>query len=447
MLAVSFSCVRYNGVTYIPADYETRDDSVTPPGDRKIWIPLTRKALQQKAAIQFDTLFNSDSELANFDFMVAQCAIQYMTQADSLLIKTKDGLRELKEDGQLHEPTGRFVPNALPILLNEDPDDKTEVMCVLTEWLNSEEEAVALLRHMATALAPGWSAVKYVLLLGDGRNGKSVLLSMLESVLGIENRSTVSRQEISEKSPVVTELLGKLVNVVYDGVAVYLKDSGHEKSLIAGEPVGIRRLYSSELTVVQTNALFMEGLNKEPKSSDKSSALQARITRFWFPNVYPDDLLFREQMLSEKILGAFLSLLIDNYVKKADKAVMLAPTRTSINLQLEHMLANSMGMQFIAHLEMTDPLGANSLIDLTAAEMTSKFQSWRIKEGDISVWSETAVIELFRPVLVTERKSKRIAGTVKKIRVVTEFKKETLLFMESLNEEEENASTTTVVED
>jgi len=266
-------------------------------------------------------------------------------------------------------------------------------------------------------------------------------------VLGIENRSTVSRQEISEKSPVVTELLGKLVNVVYDGVAVYLKDSGHEKSLIAGEPVGIRRLYSSELTVVQTNALFMEGLNKEPKSSDKSSALQARITRFWFPNVYPDDLLFREQMLSEKILGAFLSLLIDNYVKKADKAVMLAPTRTSINLQLEHMLANSMGMQFIAHLEMTDPLGANSLIDLTAAEMTSKFQSWRIKEGDISVWSETAVIELFRPVLVTERKSKRIAGTVKKIRVVTEFKKETLLFMESLNEEEENASTTTVVED
>lgn len=444
-LAVSFECVRYNGVTYIPADYETRDTSVTPAPERKIWIPFTRLSLQQMAAVQFNTLFNSDSELANFEFMVAQCSTQHHAPATSLLIKTFYGLRELKEDGKLHEVTGAFIPNALPVQLNDNEDDKAEVMCVLEGWLNSEEEAIALLRHMATALAPGWSAVKYVLLLGDGRNGKSVLLGMLESVLGLENRSSVSRQEISEKSPVVTELLGKLVNIIYDGVAVYLKDSGHEKSLIAGEPVGIRKLYSSEQTVVQTNALFMEGLNREPKSSDKSSALQARITRFWFPNTYPDDLIFRERMLSEKILGAFLSLLIDNYVKKVDKAVMLAPTSTSLALQLDHMLTNSLGLQFVSHIDTADPLGVESLLDITTAELTSRFQSWRIKEGDITVWSEPDVVELFRPVLVTERKSKRISGDVKKVRIVTELKKETLLFVESLKGEEDD-STVTVVE-
>jgi hypothetical protein len=132
-------------------------------------------------------------------------------------------------------------------------------------------------------------------------------------------------------------------------------------------------------------------------------------------------------------------LLIDNYVKSSDKAVMLAPTSTSLSLQLDHMLANSRGLQFIAHMELTSPLGAADLMGLDMAEVASKFTSWRVKENDLAVWSEPDVVELFRPVLVTERKSKRVGSTVKKIRVVTSFKKETLLFIESLRGEEDDA--------
>ena len=435
ILATSFSCVRYNGVTYIPTDYETGDDTVTPEEERRIWTPLTQTEIQRKAKSQFGTLFLTESELSSFEFMVAQCCIQHMEQVTSLLIKTEDGLRELREDGKLYLPTGSFVPNTLKPQLNTDPTDKAEMLRILSEWLDSEEEALALLRHLATALAPHWSAIKYVLLLGDGRNGKSVLLSMLQKLFGTENCSQVTRQEISEKSPVVTELNGKLLNLVYDGMALYLKDSGQEKSLIAGEPVGVRRLYASQLTTVQTNALFLEGLNKEPKSSDKSSALQARIVRFWFPNTYEDDLGFQEKMLSERYLGALLSLLIDNYVKKQDKAVMLAPTKASLRLRLEHMYTNSLALQFLYYKELTDPLGAESVIDLTAPELLSQFTSWRVKEGDIGSWSEPDVVELFRPIAVMDRISKRFGSQVRKVRTVVEFKKDTLAFLEGMKEE------------
>lgn len=432
LLAESFSLVMHDNVLYLPVDYKSGYEEVNVDPLRTIWLPLSPQGVQRRALQQFDTLFQSSMEELNFHYMVCQSARQFTGDVSGLLVRTPDGLKELRGDGQLHEPNGEFVPNCLPVMLNSDEADKAEVMSVLTEWLGSEEEAVALLRHLATALAPDWSAVKYVLLLGDGRNGKSVLMSMVQRLFGWENCSHVTRQEISKASPVVTEVQGKLVNIIYDGMAEYLRDSGNEKSLIAGEPVSIRKLYSSQTTMVKTNALFIEGLNKEPKSSDKSTALQARIIRFWFPNVYKDNLMFMDHMLSDRMVGALLALMIDNFVRKEHKAVMLAPTSTSVSLQLEHMHANSLAIQFLTHIEDKDPLGADGLIGLNFSEVATRFQSWRINEGDLNPWSEPDIFELFRPVVLVDRKSKRVNNKPRKVKVLTGFKPDAIAFLESL---------------
>lgn len=447
VLASSYSYVRHGHVIYVPTDYETGDDSVTPPPERTCWLPVTREYLRRKALTQFDTLFETEQSLASFEFMVGQVAQQNDDHITSLLVRTKDGLRELKEDGKLYEPTGKFIPNTLKPMLNDDPADKAEVMGVISNWLNSEEEAVAMLRHFATALVPHWSAVKYVLLLGAGRNGKSLMMHMLQAIFGSENCSMITRQEISDKSSVITALNGKLLNVVFDGQAVYLKDSGTEKSIVAGERVSIRKLYSSEHTPVQTKALFVEGLNREPKSSDKSTALQSRIIRFWFPNVYDVDDEFWVRMMSEQMIGALLSLLIDNYVRPKEAAVMLAPTSAALELQLEHMFENSYGLQFIKFIEETDSEGADVLIDMEFSELVQRFQAWRIKENDLRPWPEPEVLNVFRPSLYTDRKSRRVGGVPRKVRIITAFTKETLQFIETLRGEDADVDTASVVED
>lgn len=435
-LARGFNLVRYRSTTYMPTDYETGENDPLPEPERTVWVQLNRDAVRRLASSQYDVLFSSDGELASFDFMVSQNSRQVDGPITTLLVRTEGGLRELRSDGKLHDPTGWFVPNTLAPMLNEDADDKEEVFDTISEWVNSDEEAHALLAHLATALAPGWSAVKYVLLLGEGRNGKSLMLKMVQSVFGGMNVSNVTRQHISEQSPVVCELNGKLLNIVFDGRSEYVKDSGLEKSLIAGEPVPIRKLYESTPTLVQTNALFVEGLNREPKSTDKSLALQKRLMRFQFPNVYALDHSFEKKCLSERALGAFLALLIDHYVLEDTVAVALAPTQRAMELQLEHMFVNSMGLQFLKHVELTDALGIDALVGVTLSELASQFQSWRLKENDISNWAEPDVVALFQPIIHTERKGVRVDGKPRKVRVVSGLKDEALAFIESLKGEE-----------
>lgn len=447
-LASGHNLVRYRNTTYVPADFETRAYDVPPDADRTIWLPLSRLDLQQMAKHMFSTIFGNDGELASFDFMVSQVATLQAEVIEELLVRTHEGLRRLTADGQLEAPTGEFVPNTLVPMLNEDEAVKAHVFSVVEEWLDSAEEAESLLSHLATCLSPGYSAVKYVLLLGEGRNGKSVLLKMLQALFGFDNVSTVTRQQISEQSPVVCELNGKLLNIVMDGRAEYLKDSGTEKSLIAGEPVPIRRLYESTPTMVLTNALFVEGLNREPKSNDKSSALQKRLVRFQFPNVYPLNHKFEREMLKEETLGAFLSLLIDRYVPEDDVATRLAPTTKALELQLEHMYINSLGLQFLKYVEDTDPLGVAGLFGETPTELAKRFCSWRIHENDLGAWSEPDVLTMLSPLIHTDRKSVRVDGAPRKIRVVSSLKPEAQAFIESLKgEEEDEALIHALVED
>ncbi len=431
-LAHGLNLVRYRSITYIPADYETRETSVPPGPDRTIWLPLTRETIRRLAAAQFDTLFGSDSELSSFDFMVAQSAIQMDKAVSSLLVRTNSGLMELEDTGQLVPATGEFRPNSLVPMLNEDQAEKGRVFDVISGWLDSDEEAESLLRHLATSLSPGWSAVKYVLLLGEGRNGKSVMLKMLHKLFGSDNVSNVTRQMISEQSAVVTELNGKLLNIVYDGRAEYLKDSGTEKSLVAGEPVPIRRLYESSATTVQTNALFIEGLNREPKTHDKSTALQKRLVRFQFPNVYALDHKFERSMMTDESLGALLSLLIERYVTEDRLAEALAPTTKAMELQLEQMYANSIGLQFLKYIEESPGLGAAGLVGSPMSDLVQQFHAWRLKENDLGTWAEPDVHALFLPLLNTERKAVRIDGQPRKVRVVTSYKIEAQAFIDSL---------------
>ena len=445
-LADSFKLVRHRGVTYIPADFETREVAVTPDIERRMWMPMSREDIRRMAANQFQTLFGSDSELAAFDFMVAQNAQPVDNPVDALLVKTKAGLRKLDGAGQLVEVDGQFVPNTLVPRLNEDLPAQVEVYDRIVEWVNGEENATSLLHHLATALSPGYSAVKYVLLLGEGRNGKSVLLKMMHNIFGRDNVSSVTRQMISDQSPSVTELNGKLLNIVYDGRAKYLEDSGTEKSLVAGEPAPIRRLYESTPTQVQTNALFIEGLNKEPKSGDKSTALQKRLVRFQFPNVYPLDLSFEKKMLREESLGALLALLINHYVVEEKVAELLAPTSSAIELQLEHMYANSLALQYLKHVEETDTMGVAGLIGDSATELCSKFKSWRLKENDIGTWAESDVLALFQPLLTTDRKAVRVNGKPRKVRVITGLKAEAQAFIDTLEGEEDGAGDSDILD-
>lgn len=450
-LATDFKYVFHHQVIYRPIDFETGAPDVMDP-ERTIWVPLDLQAVERIAKAQFGTIFETTQQTANFQYMVQQHAELHEEEVSSLMVRTTEGLKVLGPDGLLTPATGTFIPNTLKPVLNDDPDVKAEVFDILAQWVDGEEQAIALLRHLATALAPHWSAVKYVLLIGDGRNGKSVLIEMMEALFGRENCSFTSRGDMSTKSPTIHSMNGKLLNLIADGQMEYLKDSGVEKTLIAGEVVEIKRLYRDNPIPVQTNALFIEGLNQEPKSRDKSSALQKRIVRFAFPNVFPEAPAFKAQMKSAKYTGALLSLLIDHYVKWEEAATMLAPTARSIELQLEHEYNNSTAVQYLEHLENTEPLGAwESIKGKDTKVLAAEFSSWRISQGDTSGWDHPRVLSEFRPYIDWKETRVRVStpgqstkGMAGRVRIITTLKEPGRRMIESMKGAFDEATTTVV---
>lgn len=438
-VAESYELVQHGSHTFIPCHWLTEAIGPLPAAER-IWQPLTRNDKRRLANQTQNILFATDSELTNFDLMLRQFAIEDESVIQHLLVRTEDGLKMLDETGTLVEPTGQFCPNVLKPVLNTEEAAKAEVFDVIKGWLNSEEEAHSLLHHLATALCPGWSAVKYVLLIGDGRNGKSVLLSMLQDLFGASNVSNVTRQQIAERLPVCVELNNKLLNIIFDGEMAYIKDSSMEKTLIAGEPGYVRLLYENGNTRVQTNALFLEALNSEPKTRDKSGALQKRLSRFWFPNTYPIDMAFEKRMRSDELLGAFLSLLLDHFVTKYELADKLKQTSGSSALQVEQNLLNSPLHQFVSYLVSSDASWNDRLRQPVMVDpLVDSFMAWRVDEG-FTEFSTADVKRLFKEGFSTDWKTVREAGKVVKKQRLLEPKPEILALLNQLKGADEDAT-------
>ena len=437
--AQSYQLVVHDNVFYLPTEFKSRI-----PGpcakESMIWVPIGREEVRRYANTHSNILFAAESELSNFELLLKQLSREVIKPTKDLLINTEDGLRVLTQDGDLVDPDGEFRPNFIRPTLNTDPVSKAEVFNVIRNWLDSEEEAHSLLYHLATALAPGWSAVKYLLLIGEGRNGKSVLLSMLKDLFGEENVSSVTRQQMAERSPVCHELNGKLLNMIFDGEMAYVKDSSMEKTLTAGEPGQVKLLYQSGLTKVQTNALFLEALNHEPKTRDKSSALQKRLARFKFPNVFARDIAFEKMMRSEPMLGAFLALMLDHFVKEGELTEKLALTKVSLEMQVEQNLVNSPVFQFVSHLVSNRPetITELELGGLLVDRLVESFMAWRLAEGFMEL-STADVKRMFKEAFPTKWKSVRDGGKVSSLLILDGVKPDMQALLDQLKGQEEDA--------
>lgn len=374
----------YQGIVYTPRDWE--DGTSNPAPDRAVWAELTSDELHFHADV-LGVLFSSKSEFGNYKYMVKQSAQPVRNASPNVLVKYKGDLVHLTDRGIEQRVAGAFVANYIPheVIDKGEPGYEyvEELFATVAEWVGSEDQAHSLLYHLATALQSSWSAGKYVLLIGDGRNGKGVLLAMFKALLGSRNVSGVTRQHMAASKAIISSLNNKLANIVFDGPQQYVGESGPEKTLTVGEEYEVDLKYENEPFVVVTNALFVEGLNKEPKARDKSHAMNARFVRFYFPNTYADDLIFKGYMLSSRMLDALLTLLWEHWVPQHLLSEKLKATDKSLILQAEHALATSPVMSFIEHVYEGDNKYLDSLRSGTirADFFINSMQTWMGTQG------------------------------------------------------------------
>lgn len=107
-----------------------------------------------------------------------------------------------------------------------------------------------------------------------GNNGKSTLLKMLTTFTnGLETNVPLDK---FDDDTAVYGMSGKLMNIADDIDASYLDKSANFKTLASGDPVMLRPIYSSPITI-RSKATLIFTCNKMPQFKDKSGGIGRRL--------------------------------------------------------------------------------------------------------------------------------------------------------------------------
>ena len=198
---------------------------------------------------------------------------QYIALENGIL--DMDALFSGLDDVLIQHTPRWFSTTCLPYKF--DPDAKCQKwMDFLTHNLEGDQERINLLQEWAGyMLLPDTGQQRFLVLEGEGANGKSVYMAALEAMLGEENCSHVPLELFGDRFS-RTQTLGKLANIAPDVGELDKPAEGHLKSFTGGEKMFFDRKNLAGLEAYPT-ARLMIGCNNKPRFSDKSDGIYRRM--------------------------------------------------------------------------------------------------------------------------------------------------------------------------
>jgi putative DNA primase/helicase len=197
---------------------------------------------------------------------------------DALMAESEDVLRP-------HTPVF-FSMNALPYSF--DPGIPCPLWQEVLERVLPDPAARDLLQEWyGYCLLPGTRLHKFIVLLGEGANGKSVVCKVLAGLLGERNISSVPIERFRETHN-LSGTLGKLANIISEFEEIDRATEGTLKSFVSGDPMEFNPKYKPTFTARPT-ARLIAATNNLPHVKDKSSGLWRRMIVLHFPVQIPED--------------------------------------------------------------------------------------------------------------------------------------------------------------
>ncbi|MDK9870463.1 MAG: phage/plasmid primase, P4 family [Staphylococcus equorum] len=191
------------------------------------------------------------------------------------LIPVKNGVYNIKENELIsHTPdlifTARFN-------VNYDADAKSEIVSeTLFTIADEDTEIVEMFTQIFGYLLYKENFIgKSFLFVGSGGNGKSLLLRMMQAMVGTENTSSVSLQALSEQFN-VSSLHHKLLNAGDDIPLKSIDDASNFKKLSTGEPV-LAAYKGQDVFAFENYAKLVFSANGLPRWYENSNGVFDRL--------------------------------------------------------------------------------------------------------------------------------------------------------------------------
>lgn len=167
------------------------------------------------------------------------------------------------------------------------------------EWAG--EKWVILLELIGYALLAGeYPLHKAFMLIGEGANGKSTYISLLESLVGEENVSHVSLQDLSMESGRFMRcyLYHRMLNTYADLPKNALKQTGSFK-MLTGEDVILADRKHKDPIYFKSYAKLVFSTNELPEVYDPTSAFWRRWIVVEFPNKFEENEGIKRAILND----------------------------------------------------------------------------------------------------------------------------------------------------
>lgn len=265
--------------------------------NENLWVFKNPVYDRQAEQLIRETVFNEVGEYINDkDVREAIEEIKARTYTDrpgfsenAHLIALQNGVYNL-ETGKLEEGNpDRFLTTELPINYNPDAECPQ-----IKEFLGEvvEDENVPVLQELiGYCLYTDYPRAKAFMLRGEGENGKSTFLTLLQEFLGEENVVNPSLQSLLYDRFKKVQLYGKLANIHADLSTKKLNNTGTFKMLTGEDRIEGERKYEDSF-YFKNHAKLIYSANELPATDDLTDAFFRRWIIIDFPYKFtsnPDD--------------------------------------------------------------------------------------------------------------------------------------------------------------
>lgn len=192
------------------------------------------------------------------------------------IINVKNGMLDWRT-GQLAPHDPKYI-STIQIPVAWDPEAKSEKLDAFLKMVLPEDAISLVEEYTGYMMIPDTAMTKCLVLVGEGGNGKSTFLGLLEYLIGERNISYYSLHNLTEERFAAAGLIGKLANCYDELEAKALENTGVFKQIVGGNPIKAEEKGKAPF-YFKPFCRMVFATNQMPRATDRS---QAYFDRFLF---------------------------------------------------------------------------------------------------------------------------------------------------------------------
>lgn len=213
--------------------------------------------------------------------------------ADGRYLPLSNGIFDFKQMSLVPFTPEMFFRFKLPVAY--DPAaDCTKFKKILSDVFADQPEKISLLQEIfGYCLCSSMPAQKSFWFYGGGKNGKTTVANVLVALLGRNNVSSIDLFELENDRFALSELEGKLANILGEPNPSDLYRSNRFKKITGGDLISADRKNKSRVEFVNRAKMIIYA-NRYPKIKDTSDAFWRRVIVIGFKQKFEEDIAKKE---------------------------------------------------------------------------------------------------------------------------------------------------------